>query len=101
MKITNFILHILSLSFFIGCAHTPKCGNLEGAKTIYNKANSCEVRIRQVTIGTDLKIPDSLKKPEIVGLNLEWVDPSLQDGKIILGHFVLTAKLKNEEKGRQ
>lgn len=50
---------------------------------------SCQVRIRQVTVGSDLKIPASLKGAALSEFALDWVEPTLQDGRIELGHFVL------------
>lgn len=72
-----------------GCVSTPKCGNPEGARTIVTGKESCQVRIRQVTIGSDLKIPASLKGAALSEFTLDWVEPGLQDGRIELGHFVL------------
>ena len=72
--------------FVIGCAHDPKCGG--GAPAIYQESSSCVPRIRQVVIGSDLKVPDSLKS-NFATLKLDWVESTLQDGQIVLGHFVL------------
>lgn len=71
------------------CSHLPKCGNLIGAKVIFSGKETCQVRIRQVTIGSELKIPQSLKDSGLSQFTLEWIDPSLIDGRIELGHFVL------------
>lgn len=79
-----FLLFVIT-----GCAHTPKCGNPEGAKVILAGEKTCAVRIRQVTLGSELKIPESLKDAKLADFNLEWVEPSLEAGRIELGHFVL------------
>ena len=86
MKYLNLLL-VLILS--TGCSHTPKCGNPVGAKTIVYGQNSCVVRIRQVMIGNELKIPQSLKDSGLVQFQLDWVEGQLSNGRIELGHFVL------------
>lgn len=80
-----------------GCAHTPKCGNPDGAKIIYEGKQTCTVRIRSIIVGSELKIPESIKNPEIVTLGMEWVDPVMKDGQIIMGHFVMTPGNKKLE----
>lgn len=77
------------ISIFEGCVHAPRCGNPEGAKVILEGKQSCVVRIRQVIIGADLAIPESLKNPELADAEILWVEPSLVDGKIVGGHFVI------------
>ena len=85
MKYTNLVLLVL----LVGCSHAPKCGNPVGAKTIVYGQNSCSVRIRQVMIGSELKIPQSLKDSQLVQFQLDWVEGRLANGRIELGHFVL------------
>ncbi len=70
----------------VGCAHNPNCGG--GAPAIYQEAGNCIPRIRQVVIGSDLRVPDSLKS-NFATLKLDWVESTLQDGRIVLGHFIL------------
>ncbi|MBL7670342.1 MAG: hypothetical protein JNM39_07630 [Bdellovibrionaceae bacterium] len=82
------IILLLSMAAF-GCAHSPKCGNPEGAKVILAGEKTCQVRIRQVTLGSELKIPQSLKGAALVDFTLEWIEPALESGRIELGHFVL------------
>jgi hypothetical protein len=72
-----------------GCSHLPKCGNPEGSGVVLTGKDTCQVRIRQVTVGSDLKIPESLKNSSLSQFTLEWVEPDLKDGRIELGHFVL------------
>ena len=72
-----------------GCSHLPKCGNPEGSGVVLAGKDTCQVRIRQVTVGSDLKIPESLKNSNLSQFTLEWVEPDLKDGRIELGHFVL------------
>ena len=79
-------IYIIAALLFAACAHDPKCGG--GAPAIYQEAGNCVARIRQVVIGSDLKVPNSLKG-NFAGLKLEWVESTLQDGQIVLGHFVL------------
>ncbi|MBN8542480.1 MAG: hypothetical protein J0L82_18970 [Deltaproteobacteria bacterium] len=90
--------YAISLISFIavGCAHSPKCGNPEGARVIFAGEKSCTVRIRQVTMGTELKIPQSLKGAALADFMLEWVEPTLESGRIELGHFVLISSSAKE-----
>ena len=81
-----FCAFIIVLS---GCSHLPKCGNPEGSGVVLAGKDTCKVRIRQVTVGSDLKIPESLKNSNLSQFTLEWVEPDLKDGRIELGHFVL------------
>jgi len=91
---------ILFLAFAVfGCSHSPKCGNPEGARIILMGEKNCQIRIRQVTMGTELKIPQSLKGGALADFTLEWVEPTLESGRIELGHFVLIpSSASNEDK---
>lgn len=91
------IILVSFLLMFSACSNLPKCGNPDGAKTILSGKNKCEVRIRQVTIGADLKIPKSLKGTGLSQFILEWVEPGMVDGRIHLGHFVLVQRTSREE----
>ncbi len=92
---------VLLISFIaVGCAHSPKCGNPEGARVIFTGEKSCTVRIRQVTMGTELKIPKSLKGSALADFTLEWVEPTLESGRIELGHFVLIPSFAPKESAR-
>lgn len=71
------------------CAHTPKCGNPPEAKVILYSDQSCRVRIRQVTLGSELKIPESLKNSGFAGFRLDWAEASADGSSISLGHFIL------------
>lgn len=84
----KFILSI-TLSLLASCASKPKCGNPEGARAVLVGTTSCQVRIRQVNIGSDFKIPDSLKDKLSSNFILEWREAGLVDGQIELGHFIL------------
>lgn len=81
------------LPLLAGCATTPKCGNLAEANLVYTDPKTCEVRIRQVVVGSKMQIPESLKGPALVSYEMTWVDTLLVDGKIQVGHFVLIPKL--------
>lgn len=89
----SFLLLCLILA---GCAHSPKCGNPDGAKIILAGEKTCQVRIRQVTLGTELKIPQSLKGAALADFTLEWIEPTLESGRIELGHFVLIPSASKE-----
>lgn len=83
---------ICLLPFVVGCATSPKCGNLAGSNLVYSDPKTCEVRIRQVVVGSKMQIPESLKGPDLASFEMTWVDTSLVDGKIQVGHFVLIPK---------
>jgi len=85
MKIIIALL-ILALS---ACSSSPKCANPEGSKVVLTGKYTCQIRTRQVTVGSEMKIPESLKTSNLALFTLEWVEPSLKDGVISLGHFVL------------
>lgn len=93
----KIILPILVMLMLSSCAHNKVCGNPEGAKVVYFEENGCRVRIRQVTIGSDLKIPASLKGETLSAFDLEWVEPTLTEGKIVLGYFQLRPKAKDSK----
>ena len=82
--------HVVILAFAISaCSHLPKCGNPEGAKIIFSGKDTCQVRIRQVTIGSEITIPQSLKDSQLAQFTLEWTEPGMTNGRIEFGHFVL------------
>lgn len=96
----NQLLILTVVLFLASCAHSPKCGNPEGAKVVLVGEGSCQVRIRQVTIGSELKIPTSLKGIGLTQFSLEWVEPDLTAGKIELGHFVLIPETSKNGSGQ-
>lgn len=91
---------LLSMLFLGACVHTPKCGNPEGARIVLMGEKTCQVRIRQVTLGTELKIPQSLKGAALADFSMEWVEPTLDSGRIELGHFVLIPSERSKEASR-
>tara|TARA_B110001454_G_C12723306_1_gene436419 strand:- start:29707 stop:30000 length:294 start_codon:yes stop_codon:yes gene_type:complete len=92
---------VLSLPFVLAsCAHSPKCGNPEGARIIFTGKKTCEVRIRQVTMGSELKIPQSLKGAALADFTLDWIEPTLESGRIELGHFVLIPSSNSKDQAR-
>ena len=83
---------ICILPLLVGCASSQKCGNPAGSNIVYSDSKSCDVRIRQVIVGSKMQIPNSLKGPALAASEMTWVDSSLVDGKIQVGHFVLVPK---------
>lgn len=75
------------LLVLVGCAHKSPCGNLPEAKAVFYP-NSCKVRIKQVVIGTDLKIPQSIKN-DLSLFEMNWKDPESKNGKIETGQFII------------
>ena len=87
----KYVLSFLLLAA-AGCATQPKCGYPAGNRIVYKEGKTCEVRIAQVTIGSDLKIPASLKGPGLSAFSLTWVEPGLVNGEIAFGHFILVQR---------
>ncbi len=77
---------------FSGCAHRTPCREGNGPSAVYVTENSCDVRIKQVTIGSELPIPESLKKEDMAAWTTDWVAPEFKDGRVVFGHFVLSPK---------
>lgn len=90
----KYIFYLMSLGL-VGCTISPKCGNPEGASIVYLE-KTCKVRIRQVVIGDEMHVPESLKGSGFAGYEVGWQDSILQDGRIILGHFILYPKRSGE-----
>lgn len=87
----TILVFLLGMAF-TGCANSPRCANPEGSKVILYNNQSCSVRIRQVVIGSELKISESLKAQSFNGYKLDWVEGKREGNKIELGHFVLVPK---------
>ena|SRR5437868_8223011 len=87
----QYSLLLISI-IFSACAHTKKCGNPEGAKVIYVGDSSCQPRIRQVMVGSEMTVPASIKASEFSTFEMDWVDPVLVNGEIRLGYFTLKPK---------
>lgn len=94
MRHTLLLFMIVLLS---SCASKPKCGNPEGARSVLVGASTCQVRIRQVNIGSDFDIPQSLKEKLNLDFTLEWQEARLMNGQIEVGHFMLVP-LSNDVK---
>lgn len=73
--------------FLVACASNPKC---DGPLAVYEE-KSCVPRIRQVAVGSDLLIPESLKA-DWQSHELVWIEPIFKDGQIVLGHFALVPR---------
>lgn len=90
------IIFLIPTLILTSCSTTPRCGDPIDARVVYVQKNSCEVRIRQVTIGSNLKLPESLKGSRLVSSELQWVEPGLVAGQVELGHFVIAPKEEGE-----
>ena len=73
---------------FAGCAHQQRCGGNPTA--VLDRSTGCHVRIRTVTVGAEQNLPSSLTSNPAL-LHLEWIEPTYIDGKMVTGHFILTA----------
>lgn len=74
--------------FVSACASSSKCGNPEGARIVYLDAKSCTVRIRQITVGSEMQVPPSLKGADILSHRLTWRESVMTNGELVMGHFV-------------
>lgn len=83
-------LCIISLFLFSACSTSPKCGVAKDSITVFENEKSCSVRIRQVTIGSEMSLPKSVKPADLIFWNLGWSDSALKNGRIEVGHFVLS-----------
>ena len=84
--------------FFTACASTPKCGPSTSKSAVYFNAKTCDVRIKEVIIGSELSIPEALKESDQVTHDVSWAGTSVQDGKIQAGHFVLSPRKTDHSK---
>jgi hypothetical protein len=82
----NILAFLLLLTS--SCAHTVKCTNSESSHVVLDDT-SCRIRIRQVVIGDDIIIPKNTSRPALSDFKLDWVESSIIDGKVNLGHFML------------
>jgi hypothetical protein len=87
MKVLNAVLITLFIS---GCAHGNRCGDLKNVGTVYVSDRSCEPRIKQVVIGSEMNIPTSLKEQNLTDWKLAWKESALENGRIEAGHFQLS-----------
>lgn len=86
MKSFNTALIALLIS---GCAHGNRCGDPKNVGTVYVNDRSCEPRIRQVVIGSEVNVPASVKEQGLSNWKLAWKESTLEDGRIEAGHFQL------------
>ncbi len=91
---------LLFTIFLSACASAPKCQTQGSHGAVYTSAKSCDVRIRQVEVGSKSQIPESLRDADKYIQELDWVDPSYDSGQIRSGHFVVTPKRVGETNGR-
>lgn len=103
----NLKLTISSLLFVLllasGCATKTLCANgLESYRPVLDSSSSCKVRIRQVVIGSDIKIPESLSMAKGNAFwSYEWRESEFKDGEIVLGHIVLKVEGPESENDRK
>ncbi len=91
------IIFLFCAVISVGCSHLPRCGNPEGTKVILSGKDNCQVRIRQVMVGEELKLPEGLKQTAISEFVLSWKETELRDGQIELGHYVLVPVDRKKE----
>jgi len=86
-------LYIVCMSIVVltGCASKTICANgSESFRAVLDPANSCKVRIRQVVVGTDIKLPASVAMDSgNINWSYGWSDSEFKDGQIVLGHVVM------------
>ena len=85
-----------------GCATKTICANgSESFRPVLDPTNSCKVRIRQVVVGSDIKIPSSVAiDGGAINWSYSWTETEFKDGQITLGHIVLKpdSRLQASEK---
>ena len=73
------------------CATKTVCANgSEPFRPVLDPAASCTVRIRQVIVGSEIKIPASISLDgDSVNWSYGWVESEYKDGQIVLGHLTM------------
>lgn len=79
------------LAFALGCTTKTICANgTESFRPVLDSSNSCNVRIRQVIVGTDVKTPASVAiDGGAVNWAYDWTPSEFKNGQIELGHVIL------------
>ncbi len=82
-----------------GCATKTICANgSESFRSVLDPNASCKVRIRQVVVGTDIRVPSSIAfDSAAVNWSYEWAESEFKAGQIMLGHIVLRAAPASSE----
>jgi hypothetical protein len=88
-SLTRSLLTILAL--IEGCVSKTICANgNESFRPVLEAAAACRVRVRQVVVGTDIKMPASISASHgIMNWTYRWSDTEFKDGQVVLGHFIL------------
>lgn len=87
MKRISTLLILTVACALCACSTKPICNNgNESYRPVLDPKNSCHVRIRQVLIGSDVE-PKSLRNTT---WSYDWQPSRMNDGQLVLGHFVLT-----------
>ncbi len=87
MKPATYLIIATFASVLCACSTKTICANgNESYRPVLDPKNSCHVRIHQVLIGSDVK-PKGLRNS---AWHYDWQPSQMQDGQLILGHFVLT-----------
>lgn len=86
----TFLIGVIAVAVS-GCTTKTVCANgSESFRAVLDPENKCQVRIRQVVIGSEVALPKTLKLPEANAMwGYRWVDSELHDGSVKLGHFEL------------
>jgi hypothetical protein len=95
MKIQILLTMLLS-----ACASSPKCQTQGAASAIYMTEKSCDVRIRQVEVGSTTSGASTVRDSDRFVTVLDWVDATYENGQIKTGHFLKTQKLMDQTNGR-
>jgi len=80
-----------ALGVLSGCSGKTVCANGdESFRPVYDPENSCKIRIRQVMVGSEVKMPASIAL-DIGSVNwlLDWAGSEFRNGQVELGHFIL------------
>lgn len=81
-----------------GCVSKTVCGLPEDSRIVFASAKTCDLRIRKVTIGSDLGIPAAMRSEGLTRFAVRWVDPKMEGAELHTGHFVLDGNQKETSK---
>lgn len=92
------IVTLLGTLILMGCATKTVCANgPEPFRPVLDPSHSCRVRIRQVIVGSEIKVPGSIALGKSgVNWSYDWIESEFKDGQIVLGHLVLKPELSTE-----
>jgi hypothetical protein len=88
------VVVLIVLAGLLGCATKTICANgTESYRPVLDPGNSCKIRVRQVMVGTDVKLPTTLAiDGDAINWTYDWVGSEFKNGQIELGHVILKSE---------